>query len=223
KIAESVPGIDLIVGGHTHILTKKPIYANGVPIVHAGYWAQYLGEYELLIRDNGKVDLVSHKVHQIDSTVPNNSFIEDMVQGFKKRIEAARGKIFDDNIFESEVNLPLGADITEDVLSNWAVDSIRQAGKTETAFDVGQYFRRDLFAGRSSTVDFYNMFPHVWNQAKNKNWTIYTMEVRGETLQQLINLVVTMGKGVRVSNATYSIDANESYFKVQNMKINKKR
>ncbi len=223
RIAESVPGIDLIVGGHTHILTKKPIYVNGIPIVHAGYWAQYLGEYELLIRGNGKVELASHKIHQIDSTVPRNAFIQDMVEGFKKRIEAVRGKIFDDDIFESEVNLPLGSDITEDVLANWAVDSIREAGKTEAAFDVGQYFRRDLFAGRSSTVDFYNMFPHVWSQTKNRNWTIFTMDVRGETLQQLINLVVTLGKGVRVSNATYRIDGKESYFKIKSLKINKKR
>src|SRR5690606_8846624 len=96
KIAESVPGIDIIVGGHTHILTKKPVYTNGVPIVHAGYWAQYLGEYELTIKKNGKVELTNHKIHQIDNTVPENSFIQDMVVGFQKRIEAIRGNIFND-------------------------------------------------------------------------------------------------------------------------------
>lgn len=220
KIAESVPGIDIIIGGHTHMLTKKPIFANHVPIVHAGYWAQYLGEYELTLQDNGKVILSGHKIHQIDNTVPENSFIHDMVEGFQKRIEAIRGKIFDDNIFESKVNLPLNSDMTEDVLGNWAVDAIRNAGKTEAAFDVGNYFRRDLFAGHSSTVDFYSMFPHVWSQAKGKNWTIYNMEVRGETLQQLVNLIVKFGMGVKVSNASYRIDGDETYFVVKNMKIN---
>lgn len=220
KIAESVPGIDLIVGGHTHILTKKPVYVNGVPIVHAGFWAQYLGEYELTLRNNGKVDLTSHKIHQIDNTVPQNAYIEDLVIGFQKRIEAIRGNVFNDKIFQSKVNLPLNSDITEDVLGNWAVDSIRKAGKTEAAFDVGQYFRRDLFAGTSSTVDFYNMFPHVWNQAKGKNWTIFNMEVRGETLQQMINLIVRMGKGVKVSNASYRIDGKETYFVVENFQVN---
>ncbi|MES2768941.1 MAG: bifunctional UDP-sugar hydrolase/5'-nucleotidase [Bdellovibrionota bacterium] len=223
KIAESVSGIDLIVGGHTHILTKKPIYTNGVPIVHAGFWAQYLGEYELTVRDSGKVELTNHKIHQIDNTVPENAYIEDMVIGFQKRIEAIRGNVFNDKIFESKVNLPLCSDITEDVLGNWAVDSIRKAGKTEAAFDVGQYFRRDLFTGTSSTVDFYNMFPHVWSQAKGKNWTIFNMDVRGETLQQLINLIVRMGKGVKVSNADYRIDGKETYFVVKNMKISGER
>lgn len=223
KIAESVPGIDIIVGGHTHILTKKPIYTNGVPIVHAGYWAQYLGEYEVTIKSNGKVELTSHKIHQIDNTVPENSFIQDMVEGFQKRIEAIRGNIFNDRIFESQVNLPLNSDVTEDVLGNWAVDAIRKAGKTDAAFDVGQYFRRDLFAGTSSTVDFYNMFPHVWSQTKKKNWTIYNMEVRGETLQQLINLIVRFGMGVSVSNASYRIDGSETYFVVKRLRINNKR
>lgn len=223
KIAESVPGIDIIIGGHTHILTKKPLYANGVPIVHAGYWAQYLGEYELTLRDNGKVELTSHKVHQIDNSLPENSFIQDLVVGFQKRIEAIRGNIFNDKIFESQINLPLNSDITEDVLGNWAVDAIRSAGKAEAAFDVGQYFRRDLFAGTSSTVDFYSMFPHVWSQSKGKNWTIFNMEVRGETLQQLVNLIVKFGMGVKVSNASYRIDGKETYFVVEGMKINGKK
>lgn len=220
KIAESVPGIDLIVGGHTHILTKKPLYTNGVPIVHAGYWAQYLGEYELTIRSSGKVELTGHKIHQIDNTVSQNAYIEDMVIGFQKRIEAIRGNVFNDKIFQSKVNLPLNSDITEDVLGNWAVDSIRNAGKSTAALDVGQYFRRDLFAGTSSTVDFYNMFPHVWSQTKGKNWTIFNMEVRGETLQQMVNLIVKFGKGVKVSNASYRIDGKEAYFIVENFKVN---
>lgn len=223
KIAESVPGIDLIVGGHTHILTKKPVYANGVPIVHVGEWAQYLGEYELTIHDNGKVELTSHKLHQIDNTIPKNKFIDDFVTTYKKKIESINGNIFDDKIFESKVNLPLGATITEDVLANWAVDALRNAGKTETAFDVGQYFRRNIFAGTSSTVDFFNMFPHVWNQSKGKSWTIFNMEVKGETLQQLINLIVKFGQGVKVSNATYHVDGDESYFVVKDFRISSKR
>lgn len=223
KIAESVPGIDLIVGGHTHILTKKPIYANGVPIVHVGEWAQYLGECELTIHDNGKVELTKHKLYQIDNTIPPNKFIDDFVTTYQKKIEAIYGNVFNDKIFESKVNLPLGATITEDVLANWAVDALRSAGKTETAFDVGQYFRRNIFVGTSSTVDFFNMFPHVWNQSKGKSWTIFTMEVKGETLQQLINLIVKFGQGVKVSNATYQVDGKEAYFVVKDLKVNNKK
>jgi 2',3'-cyclic-nucleotide 2'-phosphodiesterase (5'-nucleotidase family) len=223
KIAESVPGIDLIVGGHTHILTKRPVYANGVPIVHVGEWAQYLGECELTIHDNGKVELTKHQLHQIDNTIPKNKFIADFVTTYQKKIEDIYGNVFDDKIFESKVNLPLGTTITEDVLANWAVDALRAIGKTETAFDVGQYFRRNIFVGISSTVDFFNMFPHVWNQSKGKSWTVFTMEVKGETLQQLINLIVKFGQGVKVSNATYQIDGNEAYFVVKNLKVGNKK
>lgn len=222
KIAESVPGIDLIVGGHTHILTKKPIYANGVPIVHVGEWSQYLGECELTIHDNGKVELTKHNLYQIDNTISPNKFIHDFVTTYQKKIEAIYGNVFNDKIFESKVNLPLGATITEDILANWAVDALRSAGKTETAFDVGQYFRRNIFVGISSTVDFFNMFPHVWNQSKGKSWTIFTMDVKGETLQQLINLIVKFGQGVKVSNATYQVDGSEAYFVVKDLKVNNK-
>jgi 5'-nucleotidase/UDP-sugar diphosphatase len=223
KLAETVPGIDLIVGGHTHIITRKPVYANHVPIVHVGEWAQYLGEYELTIRDNGKVELTSHKLNQIDNTVPENPYIRDLVSGFQKRIEEIRGNIFNDKIFDTQVNLPLGNSITENVLGDWAVDAVRNAGKGDASFEIGQYFARSLYSGRSSTVDFFNMFPHIWNHEKNKNWTIFNMEVRGDTLQQLINLIVRTGSGVRVSNAEYHIDGKQAYFVVKDFKINGER
>jgi 5'-nucleotidase/UDP-sugar diphosphatase len=219
KIAESVPGIDLILGGHTHVMTKKPIYVNGVPIVHIGIWGQFLGEYELNIKDNGKTEFTDHKIHQIDHTLPENPYIQDLVNGFQKRIETIRGNIFNDKIFSSQVNLPLGTTITDDVLGNWAMDAVREAGKTQTSFSVGDFYARSIFAGTSSTIDFFNMFPHVWNHERNKAWTIFNLEVKGENLQQLINLIVKTGAGVKVSNASYQIDGKQSYFVVKNFKI----
>jgi len=219
NMAEAVPGVDLIVGGHTHLLLKKPVYSNGVPIVHVGQWGQYLGEYEVTIHDNGKVEMTNHKLYQIDDTIAENSFIKGMVDGFRQQIEKLRGKIFDDNIFKSEVNLPVGDTLTEDTLANWAVDAIRKVGKTDIAFDVGQYYRRDLFEGVSSTVDFYNMFPHIWNKSKNKSWTVLTMDVKGATLVQLTNLMSKLGKGVRVSGATYRIDGSDALNSAKNFLV----
>jgi 5'-nucleotidase len=47
KLAERVPRIDLILGGHSHDTLFAPEMVNGVPIVHAGPYGQYVSRTEL--------------------------------------------------------------------------------------------------------------------------------------------------------------------------------
>jgi 5'-nucleotidase len=52
KLAEAVPELDLLIGGHTHVVLEQPEIVNGVPIVQAGSHARYLGH---VIMDDGVV------------------------------------------------------------------------------------------------------------------------------------------------------------------------
>jgi len=47
KLAERVPRIDLILGGHSHDTLFAPVVHSGVPIVHAGPYGQYVSRTEL--------------------------------------------------------------------------------------------------------------------------------------------------------------------------------
>ncbi len=53
RLAAFVPGIDLIIGGHSHTYNSTPVVVNGVPIVQVGSNAQYLGD--VLVRQAGTV------------------------------------------------------------------------------------------------------------------------------------------------------------------------
>ena len=46
-LAERVPRLDLILGGHSHDTLPQPEYVGGVPIVHAGPYAKYASRTEL--------------------------------------------------------------------------------------------------------------------------------------------------------------------------------
>jgi 2',3'-cyclic-nucleotide 2'-phosphodiesterase (5'-nucleotidase family) len=50
KLAQRVPRIDLILGGHSHDTLFAPEFVNGVPIVHAGPYGQYVSRTEM-VRD----------------------------------------------------------------------------------------------------------------------------------------------------------------------------
>jgi 2',3'-cyclic-nucleotide 2'-phosphodiesterase (5'-nucleotidase family) len=46
-LAERVPRLDLILGGHSHDTLPRPEYVGEVPIVHAGPYAKYASRTEL--------------------------------------------------------------------------------------------------------------------------------------------------------------------------------
>jgi len=47
KLAADVPGIDLILGGHTHAVLHDPIRIGATSIAQAGSWARWLGKIAL--------------------------------------------------------------------------------------------------------------------------------------------------------------------------------
>jgi len=47
KLAEAVPRIDLLLGGHSHDTLAQPAVVRGVPIVHAGPYGEYVSRTNL--------------------------------------------------------------------------------------------------------------------------------------------------------------------------------
>ena len=54
ELAESVPGIDLILGGHTHTITEQPERVGDTHILHSGMYAHYVRKVEIEL-EAGKV------------------------------------------------------------------------------------------------------------------------------------------------------------------------
>jgi len=47
ELAGSAPGIDIIVGGHTHAVTDEPEVVGDTAIVQSGAWGRYLGRVDV--------------------------------------------------------------------------------------------------------------------------------------------------------------------------------
>jgi 5'-nucleotidase len=46
RLARACPKLDLIIGGHSHVVLPEPQVINGVPIVQGGWFGHYLGQVE---------------------------------------------------------------------------------------------------------------------------------------------------------------------------------
>ncbi len=69
RLAKAVPGIDVVIGGHSHTELHEAIIVNGrTPVVQTGLEGRNLGELVLTV-DGDKLKVESYRLHPIDDTV----------------------------------------------------------------------------------------------------------------------------------------------------------
>lgn len=78
KLAESVSGIDLILGGHDHTRTDPPLKIGKTLIMHSGYYLRTAGQLDLLWNPQtaalqlANATTGSPFIHELDSSVAEN-------------------------------------------------------------------------------------------------------------------------------------------------------
>lgn len=61
ELAEAVPGIDVILGGHTHTITEQPERVGDTAILHSGMYAHYVRKVEIEL-EAGNVSVKSELI-----------------------------------------------------------------------------------------------------------------------------------------------------------------
>jgi len=107
KLAQTVPGIDIILGGHSHstILTPTMVsvaeptafYKGKVPVAQAGYHGIYLGKTRAIFRrdpESGRYTLMSCKgeLIPIDSSIPEDPEIDRLIREWEAIRKAREAK-----------------------------------------------------------------------------------------------------------------------------------
>ena len=94
ELAAAVPGIDIIIGGHTHALLAIPIRVGSTLIVQAGTEYHYLGKLELRY-EQGRVIMRNHPsvtdqpyLIPIDDTVPDHPVVRTRVDAYAQQLDA---------------------------------------------------------------------------------------------------------------------------------------
>jgi 5'-nucleotidase len=117
KLAASVPGIDIIVGGHSHVLLgngqpeavgPSPLVVAGPDggktlIVTAGYWGSYLGVLHAAFDAAGRVARYDGNPVRLDASVPEDPATLTELDRFAKPLEAFRATVL------GRTETPIGA------------------------------------------------------------------------------------------------------------------
>jgi 5'-nucleotidase / UDP-sugar diphosphatase len=89
RLAREVPGIDVVIGGHSHTELREAILVNGrTPVVQAGSVSQNLGELVITI-EGDKLTVDSYTLHAIDDTVAGDRAVADEIEQLKSTVTSA--------------------------------------------------------------------------------------------------------------------------------------
>jgi 5'-nucleotidase / UDP-sugar diphosphatase len=164
RVAKAVPGIDVVIGGHSHTFLREAIIVNDrTPVVQAGVNGQTLGELVVTL-DSGKLTVDSYKLLPIDDTIPGDRAIASEIEKLKKNVTktvfASRGYSIDQPLAVAPQDLPnTFSDITAStLLANLCTDAFREATRADIGFTVNGTMRASLTRGKSGVQTVYDVF-----------------------------------------------------------------
>ncbi len=164
QLARVVPGIDVVISGHSHTELNEAIVVNGrTPVVQTGKESNNLGELVLAL-DGNTLTVSSYRLLPIDDSILGDRAIGKEIEQLKKSVSAAafasRGYSLDQPLAIAPRDLPnTFTDIAAGtLLANLVTDSFRFATKADIGFTANGMMRAGLLRGKTGVVTVYDVF-----------------------------------------------------------------
>jgi 5'-nucleotidase/UDP-sugar diphosphatase len=205
RLAKMVPGIDLIVDGHSHTYLNEPLYVNHTPIVQAKCWGLYLGKGVMTISAKKVTDFkwelipvnLKEKVKQPDGStelryigteIKEDQRLLDLLKPYAAKVDGILSEV----IGTAEALFPQGNVRKEETaLGNLVADSMLWQTKylnTDFAIQNGGGIRADLPGGTITKKTIYEILPF--------DNSVAVVSIKGSDLLPLFDyLATTPGKG----------------------------
>jgi len=156
-LAARVPGIDVIVGGHSHTKILQPELVGQTIIVQAWEHAKGLGVLNLKVKD-GKVIGFDGVLQEISPAAgAPNSQVQEIVARYERQVDS----LLQRTIGETQVDLD-GEHVRtgETNLGDFVADVMRQTAGAEATIINGGGIRTGLAQGKITVKDIYAMLPY---------------------------------------------------------------
>jgi 5'-nucleotidase len=164
RLAQEVPGIDVVIGGHSHTALQEPIIVHDrTPVVQTGKEGENLGEL-VVTMDGVTLKVGSYRLYPIDDSIAGDRTIADAIDKLKKGVTAAvfasRGYSIDQPLAVVPRDLPnTFTDIASStILANLVTDAFRSATKADIGFTANGMLRAGLKRGKSGVQTVYDVF-----------------------------------------------------------------
>lgn len=181
-MASQVPGIDLILGTHSHFKGDfQLIPGTQTYFISPFQYLNYLSQVELSFLD-GKLTGVSGRLVQMSQELPEDAALRSEVARMQKELEAdPQYKDRFQVIGQAAVELDFdNIDRGESVLGDFVMDTVRTGTPAHAGFSTASSFRASIPPGDIRMEDYLTALPY-----KNK---ILALSLLGAQVQELLDL-----------------------------------
>jgi 5'-nucleotidase / UDP-sugar diphosphatase len=211
KLAERVPGIDVIVGGHSHTPLHKPVLIRnatpngygGTVIVQAGYRGEYLGRLVLHL-EGDRLTRYTGGLLTVRPEDGEDAKVAEMLRPYAEEVATATGGV----VFHSPARIPnTGLRDGETLLGNFVADVIRDAGDADIGLINSGGIRSAIPAGDVTVSDVHTVVPF-----DNR---VVVVKMYGWQVRQLLDRVARrIGKGgfLQVSGVQFVITRDRATY-----------
>jgi len=163
KLAEAVPELDVIVGGHTHTFLEKPTLVGDVVVTQDGQWAENLGvlklKFERSREEGARFKLVSceENFEPLKPGSPEDDGLKVFIADYQRRFDEEMGKF----ICTAAQEFPASdVRLAENALADLICDAMLSVTKSDVVLFNGGNFRAPLDMGDITYGDLYGVLPY---------------------------------------------------------------
>ncbi|HSA97233.1 MAG TPA: 5'-nucleotidase C-terminal domain-containing protein, partial [Acidobacteriota bacterium] len=222
-----VPGIDIIVGGHSHDLFKRAVFKNGKIIVQAGSHSRWLGELRVAVQAGGGVRFLSWRAQEVDKTVRPDRAIEAQLAALQAGVEADTrfGDVFTEPVAYAVRNIdndwPATGPNRDSALGILVADAMKAALLAATGvppvdcvLDPMGYTEFGIPVGKVVGNDILRAVPYGYDPASGLGFKLYVVPLDGATILALLEYTVTyveytQSLSVQPSGLTFAYDSSQ--------------
>ncbi len=161
-MARQVPGIDLILGTHSHYKGElQRIPDTQTYFISPFQYLNYLSQVELLF-DDGKLSAITGQLQKMSADLPEDKEVAAAVADMQTQLEAdpmyaPRFAVIGQAAVELDFT---NIDRNESILGNFAMDILRSATPAHAAFSSASSFRASIPPGNIRLEDYLMAIPY---------------------------------------------------------------
>jgi 5'-nucleotidase / UDP-sugar diphosphatase len=146
-LAQRLPELDCIVGGHSHTAVVQPAEFNGVLITQAGSNGQYLGRIDITL-ENGRIISKKGQLIDLEKITDEDPQVAEMIARFNHNPALAR--------VIGHTSMPVTG---KDELGSLMTDAVRVTQRLDIVFQNNGGIRSDILRSDIRIQDVYQLDP----------------------------------------------------------------
>lgn len=172
QLMVDVPGIDVLLSGHTHNRLAHPLRHEQTVLIQSGSHGAFLGCLDLTVED-GKISDVRHQLIEVAESIQPDPEIAEVIQAILQPFQEELSQV----VGETATPLDRGQN-QETTMDNLLLDAIASSTGTNLAFSNGWRYGAPIPPGSVTLNDLYNIIP--------VNPPVTTVELTGQEIWDML-------------------------------------